>query len=86
MDDDAGDRAKGVRLALAILLLWLAGVCFWLAFEGTQILPSKMPVGPGGKPSYFLGVLQALGAQAQQLQQAGLQQQEQVQEAKQQGG
>lgn len=85
MDDDAGDRAKGVRLALAIVLLWLAGVCFWLAFEGTQILPSKLPVGPGGKPSYFLGVLQALGTQAQQLQQAGLQQQEQVQEAKQGG-
>jgi hypothetical protein len=74
--DDEGDGAggaRGVRLAVAILLLWLAGVCLWIAFEGTTILPDKLPVGPGGKPSYFLGVLQGLGSQAQKLEQQGYQ-------------
>lgn len=29
---------KGVLLAIAILLLWLAGLAFFIAFEGSKIL------------------------------------------------
>jgi hypothetical protein len=29
-----GDVSKGVLLAIAIILLWLAGVSFWVAFTG----------------------------------------------------
>lgn len=29
---------KGVLLAIAILLLWLAGLSFFIAFEGSKIL------------------------------------------------
>jgi hypothetical protein len=34
----APDAPKGVLLAIAIILLWLAGVCFFIAFEGSKIL------------------------------------------------
>lgn len=29
------DVSKGVLLAIAIILLWLAGVAFWVAFTGS---------------------------------------------------
>jgi hypothetical protein len=32
------DAPKGVLLAIAIILLWLAGVAFFIAFEGSKIL------------------------------------------------
>jgi hypothetical protein len=78
-DDGQGDDAgsgKGVLLAVAILLVWLAGVCLWLAFEGTGGLPTSLPVGPGGKPSYVLGVLQMLAGRAQELEASGVQEQQ----------
>ena len=37
--NDTGSR--GVLLALAILLLWLAGLAFYIAFEGSKILGGK---------------------------------------------
>ncbi len=68
--DDGG--SKGVLLAVAILLLWLAGVMLWVAFEGTSYLPARLPAGSGGKPSYALGILQALAGSVQKLQQQGM--------------
>jgi hypothetical protein len=88
MDQDGGgpqESGKGVLLAVAILLLWLAGVCLWVAFEGAAVLPVALPAGPGGKPSHLLGLLQSFTAQVQQLQDAGIQAQAQP-KAKQQGG
>ncbi|HEY2089879.1 MAG TPA: hypothetical protein VGH54_28145 [Mycobacterium sp.] len=77
MDEDGG--GKGVLLAISILLIWLAGVLLWVAFEGTAVLPVKLPVGPDGKPSYALGVVQAVTGQAQELQRTGVEQQQQQQ-------
>lgn len=71
---DGTGTSKGVVLAVAVLLLWLAGVCLYVAFEGTSFLPEQLPAGPNGKPSYFLGVIQAMTRQAQSLQQQGQQQ------------
>lgn len=67
---------KGVLLAVAVLLLWTAGACLFVAFEGSGFLPDTLPTGPGGKPSYFLGIIQAVTRQAQQLQQQGQAQQD----------
>lgn len=45
----AGEKAsKGVLLAIAIILLWLAGLCFFIAFEGSQILSEAGPNAQGG--------------------------------------
>lgn len=32
------EASKGMLLALAIVLLWLAGFCFFVAFEGSKLL------------------------------------------------
>ena len=40
MPDNGG---KSVLLAIAIILLWLAGLGFFIAFEGTKLLGGKMP-------------------------------------------
>jgi len=46
---NAGEKAsKGVLLAIAIILLWLAGLCFFIAFEGSQILGEAGPGAQGG--------------------------------------
>lgn len=39
---------KGVLLAIAIVLLWLAGFCFFVAFEGQKMLPESGPNANGG--------------------------------------
>lgn len=39
MDSSGGNR--GVLLAIAIILLWLAGLCFFIAFEGSKLLGSS---------------------------------------------
>lgn len=76
MDDDDGQGdgggGKGVMLAVAVLLLWLAGVCLWLAFEGTSFLPDKLPLNAAGKQSWFLGIVQAMAGRAQSLQAQGV--------------
>jgi hypothetical protein len=69
---EGGGGSKGVMLAIAVLLLWLAGVMFWLAFEGTSFLPDALPLDSSGKGSYFLGIVQALAQRAQSLQAAGV--------------
>jgi hypothetical protein len=78
--DGGGGGSKGVLLAVAILLLWLAGVCLWLAFEGAGGLPKSLPVGPDGKPSYVLGIMQAIAGDAQKLQETGVSAQQQQQQ------
>lgn len=70
------DRPNGVLLAIGIVFLWLAGVCFFIAFEGAGILGAAIPVTGGGGQSYFLAALQGLTGKAQQLQQAGQDQQQ----------
>jgi hypothetical protein len=41
------ENNRGVLLALAIVLLWLAGVAFFFAFEGVQNLQSAETTGSG---------------------------------------
>lgn len=53
MDGQAAGSA--VRLALGILLLWLAGLAFFVSFEGAKFLPEQS--GPGGP---FVGILREL--------------------------
>lgn len=66
MDDS--DRPNGVLAAIAIVLLWLAGVCLFVAFEGTGILGEQIPAAGGGGGSYFKAALQGLAAKTQTLQ------------------
>ena len=65
------DRPNGVLAAIAIVLLWLAGVCFFVAFEGAGILGEAMPAAGGGGVSYLKAALQGLTAKTQTLQEAG---------------
>lgn len=46
-----GDISKGTTFAIAVLLFWLTGVCFWIAFTpatGEKIGDSKAVAGAGG--------------------------------------
>lgn len=59
------EPSKGTILALAILLFWLAGVLFFVAFEGANILGENVPAsGQGGAPSYIKGIFSWIGAKA----------------------
>jgi hypothetical protein len=42
------DPSKGVLLAIAIVLLWLAGFCFFIAFEGSALLSESSSTTGGG--------------------------------------
>lgn len=56
---------KGTMLALAIILFWIAGVLFFVAFEGANILGENVPAsGQGGAPSYIKGIFSWIGAKA----------------------
>ena len=60
MDSDNGNAA-GAKLALGFLLLWLAGLCFYIAFEGSKL------IGTGGSSQSTLGQIEAgLAHQVQQ--------------------
>lgn len=60
-----GRRAsKGVLLAIAIILLWLAGLCFFIALEGSQLLTEATGTTGGGLVKGFLSGI-ASKAQAQ---------------------
>jgi hypothetical protein len=52
-------------LAIAILLLWLAGLSFFVAFEGTKLIGSAGVAG-GGSASYIGKLEQGLAGQVQQ--------------------
>lgn len=73
-----GDRPSGVLLAVSVVLFWLAGVCFWVAFEGSGLLGQPMPAKGGGGVSYFKGALAGFAKTAQDLQAAGQQSQDQT--------
>jgi hypothetical protein len=65
VETDGG--SKGALLALGIVLLWLAGLAFYIAFEGTKL------VGSGGSSQSTLGQIKAGLAQqvATQVQGSG---------------
>lgn len=64
---ETGDRPSGVLLAIAIVLLWLAGVCFFVAFEGAAILGGPVPTSGGGA-SWLRAITQGLTQRTQELQ------------------
>ena len=39
------EHSKGVLLAIAIILLWLASFAFFIAFEGQQLLGEQAEIG-----------------------------------------
>jgi hypothetical protein len=55
---------KGTMLALSILLLWLAGVLFFVAFEGSKILGQNVAATGEGGVSYVKSILSWVGAKA----------------------
>ena len=55
---------KGVLLAIAILLLWLAGLSFFIAFEGSKILGQTGADAPSEVDKLKLGLSQAIQDQA----------------------
>jgi len=61
------DRNRGVLLALAIVLLWLAGVAFFFAFEGLSSIEQADTSSGGGIFKALIGGL-ADKAQAQEKQ------------------
>lgn len=48
---------KGVLLAIAIIVLWLAGFCFFIALEGSQLLAEQADTTGGGLLKAILGGL-----------------------------
>jgi hypothetical protein len=60
------EPSKGTMLAVAILLFWVAGVLFFVAFEASGILGENVPAGGGGGVSYFKAILSGIGAKAAQ--------------------
>ena len=43
-----GEHSRGVLLAIAIVLLWLAAFAFFIAFEGSQLLGEQADTSGGG--------------------------------------
>lgn len=58
------EPSKGTMLAVAILLFWLAGVLFFVAFQGSGILGENAPASGSGGASYFKALISGLGAKA----------------------
>lgn len=56
--DERGGSA--VRLALAILLLWLAGLAWFIALEGQTFLGEQKTA-----PTYLASILQEIARRAQ---------------------
>lgn len=58
-DDGGGESpSRGVLLALAIVLLWLAGFCFFIALEGSKLLKES---GKGDGPGLFRSMVGGIG-------------------------
>jgi hypothetical protein len=58
---------KGTVLAVAILLFWLAGVLFFVAFEGSGILGENAPESGSGGISYFSAIISGLRSAAARM-------------------
>lgn len=54
-----GEGSKGVRLAIAIVLLWLACFAFFIAFEGSKLLGEQADLTGGGLLKAMIGGLAA---------------------------
>jgi hypothetical protein len=65
------EPSKGTMLAVAILLFWLAGVLFFVAFQGSGILGENAPASGSGGVSYFKAIITGLTAKAAGLAQGG---------------
>jgi hypothetical protein len=65
------EPSKGTMLALAILFFWLAGVLFFVAFEGSGILGENAPVSGSGGISYIQAIFAGLRAKAAQTARGG---------------
>jgi hypothetical protein len=61
------EPSKGTVLAVAILLFWLAGVLFFVAFEGSGILGENAPESGSGGISYFGAIISGLRSKAAQI-------------------
>lgn len=59
-----GDAPKGVLLALAIVLFWLAGVAFFVALEGSTVMGQAAPAPGGGGGSYIRSIIAGLAQKA----------------------
>jgi len=66
------DSSNGVLLAIAIVLLWLAGIALFIAFEGASILGEAVPASGSGGSSYLKAAVAGLTRKAQQQQETGL--------------
>jgi hypothetical protein len=63
----SGGGRHGAKLALAIVLLWLAGFCFFVAFAGSKIgLTDTAWQGEGSGPAALLKTLQSVLTRGQQ--------------------
>jgi hypothetical protein len=60
MDSADQDSGSAVKLAIAILLFWLAGMCFYVAFEGQKFLAEGLTA-----PDYWSSILQGIAQKAQ---------------------
>jgi hypothetical protein len=61
----APDESRGALMALGILLLWLAGVAFFIAFEGSSLLAEQTKAAAGGtQTNWFATIVQGLTRQA----------------------
>ena len=68
MQDGPG---SGVLAAIAIVLLWLAGVAFFVAFEGASVLGTPVALADGTGTNWFASVLAWLGKRAGAMEKAG---------------
>lgn len=69
--EEQQQQSKGVLLAIAIVLLWLAGLSFFIAFEGSTILGEQVPADSSGGASWIQAAIEGLKRKAQQRQEAG---------------
>lgn len=60
------EPSKGTTLAVAILLFWLAGLLFFIAFEGVSLFGETAAETGSGGISWVKTILSGIGAKAAQ--------------------
>ena len=58
------EPSKGTTLAVAILLFWLAGLLFFVAFEGVSLFGEQAAEKGSGGVSWVKTILSGIGAKA----------------------